>query len=319
MRRTAEFSCLLVVLLAASHLPAKSERVMGEVIRVSDSTVVFGFPVPVRDRSLIMILSGRGEAIAGLALSTKCMGDKPPYQVTGSLYLTMDPLNIAAGKAAYVNSLNTTAAPSSINKPGFVEGKTPGPRESLGLYYFAAGQSAGYGAIGLGFEHKLRVMQPLALEFDGGIATVGNISDTDARVVDTDQMIKNLSGRLRFDFGPWFGIYSGYRWNQGRVGQDRWQELADRVSDKSFVAPSALNTGIVESRGIEYGLSVRLTNLTLLAGYVPKFRTDFGSIGVLSEPAYTAELRFGFPNRVLRLRGLRSDNYWIADMGITIR
>jgi len=319
MHRTVEIFCLLVVLFAASYQPARSERVMGEVIRVSDSTVVFGFPVPVRDRSLIIILSGRGETVAGLALSTECVGDKPPYQVTGSLYLTMDPLNIAAGKAAYVNSLNTTAAPSSIDKQGFVESKTLGPRENLGLYYFAAGQSSGYGAIGLGFEHKLKVMQSLALEFDGGITTVGSISDADARVVDTDQMIKNLSGRLRFDFGPWFGIYSGYRWNQGRAAQDRWQELADHLSSKSFVAPSVLNAGILESRGVEYGISLKLASLTLLAGCVPKFRTDFGSIGVLSEPAYTAELRFGFPNRVLRLRGLRSDNYWIADMGITIR
>ncbi len=117
-----------MVLLAASHLPAKSEEVVGEVVRVSDNSIVFGFPV--RDRSLVMILSGQGRAIAGLALSTKCAGNKPPYQVIGLLYLAVDLLNIFVGRRALVNSLNTIAAPNS--KAGFVEDQTHVLSENLG-------------------------------------------------------------------------------------------------------------------------------------------------------------------------------------------
>ncbi len=270
-----------------------------------------------------MLLSGKGESIAGLAMSTECTGSKPPYQVKGSIYLTMDSTHIAAGKKVYVNSLNTTPAPSSVDPksvPTFAEGSGPGPKQDLGLYYYAGGQNTGYGAVGLGLERAVKLSRSISLDLDGGITGIGSVSDERSDIFNADQLIKSANGRVRFDLASGVGVYTGYRWNQGRGDDDHWQHLSGRLNGKSFVATSDQDAGTVQSQGVEYGLALKpARGVTLLTGYIPRYRTDFGGIGVLTEAAYTAELRFGLRNRMIRLRGLRSDDYWIADMGITLR
>lgn len=322
MRRNVQLACVLLVCLLIFPTASYAARVMGQISQVANDTVTAVFPVPVRERSMMMLLAGEGESIAGLAMSQSCAGERPPYVVTGHVYLTMDAVHIAAGKKVYVNSLNTSAAPSSANPgaTGFAAGGPANPNNDLRLYYFAGGQTAGYGALGLGYERRIGLARSIAIELDGGITGIGSVSDGNADIVSADQFIKNLNGRLKFDFGPRFGAYSGYRWNQGRAESKKWGDISDDLIGRNFVAPSSLDSGTVQTQGLEYGISLSPSrSVTLLAGYVPKFRQDFGSIGVLSEPAYTAELRFGFANRMLRLRGLQSDDYWIADMGITIR
>jgi hypothetical protein len=325
MRRTAGYLCMFAALtfLAA---PASAERVMGEIIRVSGDTIAAAFPVPILDRSMMLVLAGEGESIAGLAMSRQCSGDQPPYEVVGNLYLTMDAARISAGKRVYVNSLNTLPAPSSASQPApglaapsAVRGPD-GPNQDLGLYYFASGQLASYGAIGLGYERMLRVSRSIAIELDGGITTVGNVNDSDGDVVSADQLIKSLNGRLRLDLAHWFGVYAGYRWNQGKANNQRWDEMIAGLDTINFVAQSDLEPGIVRTQGIEYGFALRpALDLALLAGYIPRYRAEFGSVGVLSEPAYTGELRLGFAHSMLRVRGLWSNDYWLADVGVTIR
>lgn len=327
MRRTAESVSLLAAVVAILAAPASAERVMGEVTRVSGDTIVAAFPVPVLDRSMMLVLAGEGESIAGLAMSRQCSGDQPPYEVVGNLYLTMDAVRISAGKKVYVNSLNTLPAPSSAPQPApglaaacpVIRGPD-GPNQDLGLYYFASGQLASYGAIGLGYERMLRISRSIALELDGGITTVGNVNDSNGSVVSADQLIKSLNGRFRLDLTPWYGVYAGYRWNQGKANNERWDEMIAGLDTINFVAQSDLEPGIVRTQGIEYGFALRPgPDLALLAGYIPKYRAEFGSVGVLSEPAYTGEMRLGFTHSMFRVRGLWSNDYWLADVGITIR
>jgi hypothetical protein len=267
----------------------------------------------------MFVMSGRGEAIAGMAIADSCTGEGP-YAVTGNICWINDTSAVAAGKQIYVNSLNASAIPSPSPRAAMVQGKGPTDND-LGLYYQAAGQNVGYGAVGLGFERTLRVSDGVSVELDAGISALGNVSASDAGSVDTDQVIKNAGGRLRLDFGPEFGVYSGYRWNEGKGDRDSWDRLSGRLQGRSFAASSDLAAGHVQTRGVEYGVSLRPTRkFGMSMGYIPKFRADYGEIGVTSEAAYTGELRFGTGRGALRLRGIRStDGYWLADLGITIR
>ena len=61
--------------------------------------------------------------------------------------------------------------------------------------------------------------------------------------------------------------------------------------------------------------SAILRRMSFSLGYIPKFRADYGSLGVLHEPGFTGELRFGAGGGAFRLRGIKSESYWLADLG----
>lgn len=321
MRRAVTLALLPVVLLLTNSSPAKASRVVGEVTRIIGREILADFPVPVYPRSMMMVLRGDGDSIAGTAIAQRCEGDLPPYQVTGELLFAADAVELVAGKKVYVNSINTAPAPSSIKRSVVAGGShLPMAANSLGLYYFAAGQTVGYGALGLGYERGVRIVNGLRIELDGGITGVGNISARDPDVVNTDQLIKSASGRVRLDFGPHFGFYSAYRWTEARGDAMRWDTLTRRLRGEEFIAPSTLDSGKVRMQGIEYGLAVSpAPRLAVCAGYVPAYRADYGSLGVRCEPAYTAEIRLGVGDRILRLRGVMTDGYWMGDLAIAIR
>ncbi len=292
---------------------------MGALTLVQDKRIVAEFPVPVLPRSMMMVMSGDGEDIAGSAIIRECKGACPPYTVTADLMFATNSIALTAGKKAYVNSLNTEPAPSSIRSSGFVGASHISRPGDLKLYYLAGGQTIGYGALGLGYERRLTLGQGVSIEIDGGVTGVGNVDSTDSSLVNADQVLKSANGRLRFDFGPGIGVFAGYRWWEGKGESERWAVLDRRLIGERFVAPSELEEGTVRSQGIEYGFALRPSrNVEFLAGYIPAYRTDYGSVGVMDRPAYCAELRFGLGSRPIRLRGTKSDKYWTADLGISI-
>ena len=310
------FCCLvLTCILCIAAWPA---HVMGKVTSVLGRTITASFPTPVLPNAIMVVLAGEGEAVAGTAVSKKCSG-AGPYDVTGGILFVSDSMNLTAGKEVYVNSIDTTPAPSRIPSPSSHTSSSP-PTHDLKLYYYAAGQTVGYGTLGLGYEKTLRVSRGLGVELDGGIAAVGNISGQNPNIVNTDQLIKSLNGRTRFDFSDFAGFYTAYRWSQGRGDDAHWSELAAKLSGRQFVAPSAFDKPTVMLQGLEYGMTFRPANkLALSFWFIPQYRADYGTIGVRSQPGYTGELRFGTNHGALRIRGIKSDNYWQADLGVTIR
>jgi hypothetical protein len=309
--------CLaLMCVLSAAVWPA---RVIGKVTAVSGKSITASFPTPVQADAIMVVLVGDGESVAGTAVSRRCSGSGP-YDVTGGILFVSDAVNLAAGKEIYVNSVDTTPAPSRIPAPPQQHTSSSPPTHDLKLYYYAAGQNVGYGTLGLGYEKTVRVSRGLGVELDGGITAVGNISGQNPNVVNTDQLIKTLNGRTRFDFSDFAGFYTAYRWSQGRGDDQRWSDLAGKLSGKQFVAASAFNDQTVALQGLEYGLTLRPWNkLAMSFGYIPQYRADYGTFGVCTAPGYTGELRFGTNHGALRLRGIKSDGYWQADLGITIR
>jgi hypothetical protein len=268
---------------------------------------------------MMMVLAGSGDAIAGTAIVQTCAGDSPPYLVTGKLLFATDSVALTAGKKCYVASVNTGVAPSAVKSRNAVGERRPSTG-SLGLYYYASGQTVGYGALGLGYERRAKLLAGTSVELDVGVTGVGNVTAKDPSLVRADQLIKSANGRLRLDFGPRAGVYSGYRWMESRGDLQRWETLAQRLRGARFAASSDADEGIVEARGIEYGLSLRPSEkLELMAGYIPCFRADFGSLGVQDLPAYSAELRIGLGSHTVRLRGLMTNAYWVGDLGIAIR
>lgn len=318
MRSVARLTIVCVLLICMSSVAGWSERVYGKVTSVFGKTISASFPTPVTSNAIMVILTGDGESVAGTAVSRKCSG-AGPYEVTGGILFVGDSLSFTAGKEVYVNSIDTTPAPSRIEPPR----PQPSPRtpdRDLKLYYYAAGQTVGYGTLGLGYERTLRVSRGLGLEVDGGITAVGNVSGGSADVVNTDQLIKSLNGRVRFDCSDFCGFYSAYRWNQGRGDDEHWAEVVNKLQGKDFVAPSRFDTQQVMQQGLEYGITLRpLGSMALSFGFIPQYRTDYGTIGVRAQPGYTGELRFGTHHGALRLRGIKSDDYWQADLGVTIR
>ncbi|MEN6357350.1 MAG: hypothetical protein ABFD83_09730 [Armatimonadota bacterium] len=323
MRHCVIFAMFLTVVLVAPYCPADAERVMGEVYQVNNDVIVAGFPVPIHPRALMTVLKGDGDSVAGLAIAQKCSGDAPPYQVTGTLYFTMDAVAVAAGKKVYVNSINAGAAPSSIDPPAAVEPAPfykPPSDQDLKLYYYAAGQTVGYGAFGLGYERSVRLYKAVSLELDGGVTGVGNLDSKSGDEVNADQLIKNLNGRLRIDLSKGFAVYTGYRWNEARGDDERWDTLVDHLNGTKYTAKSDNEAGTVLLKGMEYGLTVRpFKRFSMSAGYIPAYINDFGALGVVSRPAYSGELRFGGGRGAVRLRGITTTDYWLADLGITIR
>lgn len=323
MRHSLIFAVFLTVLLLVPYCPANAERVMGEVYKVNNDVIVASFPVPIHPRALMTILKGENDTVAGLAIAQKCSGDAPPYEVTGALYFTMDAVAVTAGKKVYVNSINAGAAPSSIDPPAAVKPAPfykPPSDQDLKLYYYAAGQTAGYGAFGLGYERSVRLYKAISLELDGGVTGVGNLDSQSGDKVSADQLIKNLNGRLRIDLSKSFAVYSGYRWNQANADDDKWDTLVEHLAGTSYTAKSDNDAGTVLLKGMEYGLIIRpFKRFSMSAGYIPSYINDFGTLGIVSRPAYTGELRFGGNRGAVRLRGITTTDYWLADLGITIR
>ncbi|MCE5313839.1 MAG: hypothetical protein ABFD49_09060 [Armatimonadota bacterium] len=268
------------------------------------------------------ILRDDGDSVAGLAIAQRCSGDYPPYEVTGSLYFTMDAVAVTAGKKVYVSSMNAGVAPSSSPQIAPVRAAPsykPPSDQDLKLYYYAAGQTVGYGAFGLGYERSVTLYKGITLEADGGVTCVGNVDSNSGNGLDADQLIKSLSGRLRIDLVHGFAVYTGYRWNEARGDDERWNTLVDRLDGIDYKEPSNIESGTVLLKGMEYGITLRpFKRFSLSVGYIPEYRTDFGSLGVISEPAYTGELRFGGNRGAVRLRGITTEDYWLADLGITI-
>lgn len=311
---------------------AIAEELMGEVVEIKDKAIVARFPAPVDPHSMIIIMSGVGDGVAGAAISNICTGNDGPYIVRGKITFVAKASAMIAGQKCYVNSLNAGVAPvkaaapakldvqSSANPASIPCAASPALNQDLKLYYYAAGENVGYGALGLGYDRTLQVTKSVSIELDGGITAVGNVSDYNSNVVNTDQLIKNLNGRLKFNFARDFGFYSGYRWSQARGDDAHWYKLSSELAGKEFVAPSAEDSGTVQLQGIEYGLTLRpIGKMTMSMGYIPNYRADIGGYGVISEPAYTGELRFGTKSGALRLRGVRAETYWQADLGITIQ
>lgn len=319
MRASSKIAICCAILVCLACGAGWSEHVVGKVTSVFGKSITASFPTPVQPNAIMVVLAGDGQAVAGTAVSKKCSGSGP-YTVTGGILFVSDSLNLTAGKEIYVNSVDTTPAPSRIDPPEPKHVSNNPPTHDLKLYYYAAGQNVGYGTLGLGYEKTLRVSRGLGLEVDGGVTAVGNVSGQNPKVVNTDQLIKSLSGRVRFDCSDFVGFYTAYRWSEGRGDDQRWSDLVDTLTGKQFVAPSAFDKPMVTQQGLEYGLTVRPWNrLAISAGFIPQYRTDYGTIGVCTAPAYTGELRFGTNRGALRLRGIKSDDYWQADLGVTIR
>ena len=163
---TLAFCCVLLPATAA----CSATRVVGVVTRVTDHEITASFPVPVYPQSMMIIQAGDGEAVAGTAIVQKCTGEAPPYDVTAELLWASDPLGLAAGKKAYVNSINAAPAPSHAPRAAILPGARVPSVGDLRLHYFAAGQTIGYGAVGLGYEHSIRLVSGLSVKLDAGVA-----------------------------------------------------------------------------------------------------------------------------------------------------
>lgn len=321
MPKCVRLSAISLLLLFVATECAFCGRLMGEVTQVTETTIKTSFPARVRAGSMMMVMSGKGESIAAVAISQYCDGSGP-YDVTGRISWVSEPMSLKIGKDVYINSENASAIPSKpAATTAFVGSGSGGPvDQDLKLYYYVAGQNVGYGALGVGFERTVKVNRTLGVEADAGISAVGNVNSTNADVINTDQLIKTLNGRVKLDFSPGFGVYTGYRWSEGRGDDDRWDRISGNLAGKPFTAPSVVESGTVLLQGMEYGLTFRpLNKLTLSAGFIPALRTDYGGLGVMSQPAYTGELRFGTKQGAVRLRGIRTEDYWTADLGITIK
>ncbi len=314
---------LLLALICCSV--AWSARVTGKVSAVKGKTVTAVFPTGIEPNAMMIVLAGEGESVAGTAVVQTCAGTGP-YEVTGRLLFVSDAENLVAGRDCYVNSLEAIPATSNLEVPLCPPTVVPAsralgypPTHDLKLYYYAAGQTAGYGTVGLGYERTLRVNRGLALELDAGITALGNVNGENPKVVDTEQVIWTANGRARFDFSDFAGFYAAYRFSKARGDDDHWGDVLDRLSGP-VVGPSQFDDRTVMSQGLEYGITLRpWDKLAISAGYIPQYRTDVGTVGVQTAPAYTGELRFGTRVGALRLRGIKCEDLWQADLGITIR
>ena len=266
-------ACLVIVF--GCPLQGWGSSVVGQVIDVPGATLTATFPVPIRPDSVMIVRTGDGEGVAGMAISEKCSGTGP-YKVTAKVAMVTDADNFTAGKNICVDSANALAAPScrgnaasAITRPAppaarpappMKLAQSAGPADifdrDLNFYYYAAGQTVGYGAFGLGYDHSLRISQGMGLELDGAIAALGSVNGANPRSVNTDQRVSSASGRLKFDFSQSVGTYAAYRWSEAEGRSSEWNQLSQRLQGTQFIAASEGSAGTVLSQGIEYGFTI---------------------------------------------------------------
>lgn len=317
----SRLALILAVILSIVCGQAFAANLMGELIEVRDDIVVAQFPAQVRSSSMITILSGKGESIAGMAISAKCEGDCP-YKVTGRLLFVSDAEAITAGKKVYVNSVNTLPAPSSIVStpcPAPMGTETTTDINDLRAYYFAAAQNVGYGVLGIGYDRTLNLSNKLGIELDGGITTLGNFNSDEFDWFNTDQFIGSFTGRAKYTLDQDIGLYAGYRWSKAQGDQTDWNNLVDNLLNNGFSPYGIADTQKITLQGWEYGIILGPTEkFSLSLGYIPEYRADMVDFGTTTERGYTAEIRLNHRNNVLRLRGIKSEDFWQADLSYTL-
>lgn len=302
--------CLLSV-------PAISARLEGQVTSVTEKEIIAMFPAAVEDGSPMVVLTGKGENIAGVAISEGCEGGGP-YQVKGHITWISDVMNLSAGKLVYVNPIHARAIPSP--KPKMSENSEF--YQPLGFYYYTTAQKIGYGALGLGLESFLNMGSGFILEANGGISGF-NLTQASGDGVSTNkQIFKSFDGRIRMNIEGGNSVYAGYRFqqSQGSGSEDRWQQLVDELEGQTFSGRSNLSSGTIKMSGLEYGMVFASSDEGVVSlGYIPRLETDYGGIGVRAIPAYTIELRTKSSKNGVRLRGIGCKDYWAIDLGISFR
>jgi len=322
MIRSTGLIVVVISLMFISTAQAFQSQVIGEITEVSGKTITASFPAQVRTNSMMIIYAGENEDVAGMAVAEKCWG-KGPCSVRGRLAFISKAESISTGKRVYVNSVNAAAIPEvPVDTAGVASSaaRYPSADQDLGFYYYAADQPASYGVFGVGYERSVRFTRGIAFELDAGITGIGSLDDQNGQEINVNQSVKSLNGKLKLDFFRGMGAYTAYRWSQGKGDDDRWNDVTENLQGKTFNAKSDITSGNVRLQGLEYGLTLRpVGKLAMSVGYIPALRTDYGSYGVRSEPGYSGELRLGTKYGAIRLRGITSDDYWLADLGITIR
>lgn len=317
MMRRVYLTIAVALLLCALCVPVSSARLEGQVTSVTEREITAMFPAAVNDGSPMVVLTGHGENIAGVAISECCEGEGP-YQVKGHITWISDVMNLSAGKLVYVNSIDARAIPSP--KP-----KTPDNTEyyqPLGFYYYTTAQKIGYGALGLGLESFLDLGSGFILEADGGISGFNLTQASSDHVASNKQVFKSFAGKIRMNIEGENGLYAGYRYqqSQGSGDDNRWQQLADELDDQAFSGQSGIGSGKIKMSGIEYGLMFASGGDGVVSlGYIPSLETDYGGIGIRTTPGYTIELRSKGNKNGARLRGIACQDYWAIDLGISFR
>lgn len=314
MYKSTLTAIMAVLVLVAVCTPASCGRLMGDVTLVTESTITTTFPAAVRLGSALMVLAGNGDSVAAMAVSDSCKGNGP-YTITGNILWISDPISLTAGRKVYVNSFNASAIPTKPHAQ-----RPPIDDQDLNFYYYSAAQNVGYGTLGVGLEHSLYMGPGIELELDGGVTGLGGVEQRYDGSVSADYLIMNLDGKLKMKLEAGFSIYGGYRWTKSRTNDEKWDNLVDDLHGKQFIAESELDSRQMLLQGLEYGLSFGSPKkMSVSMGYIPEYRVDYGGLGIRSEPAYTTEIRFGAQSGGIRLRGLTSDGFWMADLGITIK
>jgi hypothetical protein len=151
MRHVAWF-VILITLLLGICCQAIAEDLMGEVVEIKDKILTARFPAPVEPNSMIIVMSGVGEGVAGAAISNICTGNDGPYIVRGKVSFVAKASAMIAGQKCYVNSLNAGVKPvksaevtpvkmsaqSSVDPASVPCPAAPALNQDLKLYYYAA-------------------------------------------------------------------------------------------------------------------------------------------------------------------------------------
>lgn len=310
----------IAIACMAACAPVWCGRLYGEVTQVAENSITASFPAAVRQGSAMIVMSGQGESVAGLAISQNCRG-RGPYVVMGMIQWISAPNCFTCGKRVYVDSLNASAIPTP-KQPASVRQTirtTESSSGDLGLYYYASAQKVGAGALGVGFDKVLDGGCGSTLELDGAVTGIAGLGVNKGNSHQTDSLMEDLSARLNVRMAPGGGLYTRYRWSRGKGSDDQWQVVTNSLQGKTFAAPSGEDPGVVTFKGFEYGLSFNTSRKAVFSfGYIPELRTDFGGIGVIEEPARTAEIRYAGSKGGMRIRGLSGSDYWAVDLGITI-
>lgn len=316
MRFYARTASIMALLLVATSLSASAGKLYGKITKVTDHTITARFEAGVKATSMMIVMLEDKESVAGMAISERCDG-AGPFDVTGTVEWITEPSAFKIGNLVYVDTSRASTIPRA-----YVQAQQSAlPFEhDLNFYYSAAWQNAGYGALGLGLERTIRLSPHLRLVADAAATARGDIGNDNGSAANSDNLIKNLGGKLKLDVFRDLGVYAGYRWTEGRSDSTRWQRISEDLSGKDLNGPTSVESGTVLLRGVEYGLNLFSSRrLSLSVGYFPEVRADYGGIGYRREPGTSAEVRLGTGHGAIRFRGIKSDGYWATDVGITIR